>query len=640
MIVAPMRPVLAHLSAILIAVAVQAQQGIHPDELKLKPDIDKAIARGVEALINSQYRDGTWGQYGNFRGGKTALCTYAMLKCGVDAAHPTVRRAMLMLDDVQPTNTYTVACMMLAYAAAGQTMHRERMEELTKLLLDWQKSGGDYAYPDRTRDLSNTQYAALGLWTAQKYKIDVPVKAWRQLLRATMGYQQKAERISAPVTGKHTVKDGGKIDIAGFGYRRGQKPTGSMTTAGVSIVQICKIGLGTALGAQRKKVDRAIDTGVNWLGHHFAVDKNPGKGDWAYYYLYGLERVGSLTRIEQIGGHWWYVEGARHLLKQQTKEGFWPGGGQKREVRTAFALLFLRRATSGKASTTGVGGKSAAPVHLYAAGTDKDDVAISATGQQPLSIWVTGFGEKLKKRHERYGLRVVQVEYLDGDHIVGQLAGDPGKAWQFDAFLQRAPALARGDHQIRARVELIAHDVAPPKAPANEPIATPATETVLSPEMNVTIRDVFAPWMKDAARMQRVNLVVFKKTEATASSASKAARNACDGKEGTHWVCAAKDAEPLLEIDLGRSVGARQLMISQAGSRATDIGLFDHIRAIEVRINSGKPFRVELDPDHLAITTVPFGKVRKVRSIRIRIIERVPGRRKGQAGFTEIALSK
>ncbi|MFT4843446.1 MAG: hypothetical protein ACI8UD_000029 [Planctomycetota bacterium] len=635
-----MRRVLAHVLAMLIAAFAQAQQAVHPDELKLKPDIDKAIARGVEALINSQFRDGTWGQYGNFRGGKTALCTYALLKCGVDAAHPTVRRAMLMLDDVQPENTYTVACMMLAYAAAGQTMHRERMGDLTELLLDWQKSGGDYAYPDRARDLSNTQYAALGLWTAQKYKIEVPVKAWQQLMRATMDYQEKPERVKAPVTGKHTVTNGGKIDIAGFSYRRGQKPTGSMTTAGVSILQICKIGLGTSLGAQRKKVDRAIDAGVNWLGHHFAVDKNPGKSDWAYYYLYGIERVGSLTRVEQMGGHWWYVDGARHLLKNQAKDGSWPGGGQLREVRTSFALLFLRRATSGKAPTTGAGGQSAAPQHLYVAGADKDDVAISASGQQPLSIWVTGFGEALTKRHAQYGLRVVQVEYLDGDHIVGQLAGDPSKAWQFDAFLQRAPALARGDHKIRARIELIAHDVPPSSASVQKPAATPATVTVLSPEMSVTIRDVFAPWMKDAARIQRVNLVVFKKTEATASSAAKTARNACDGQEGTQWVCAADDAEPSLEIDLGRSVGARQLMISQAGSRAIDIGLFDRITAIEVRINSSKPFIVKLDPDQLAITTVPFGKVRKVRTLQIRIIDRVPGRRKGQAGFTEIALSK
>ena len=83
------------------------------------------------------------------------------------------------------------------------------------------------------------------------------------------------------------------------------------------------------------------------LGFAFLLKEH--KGNWNYYYLYGLERVGSLTRVEQMGTHWWYVEGARHLLAKQDKKGFWPGG----DVQTAFALLFLRRATSGKASMTG-----------------------------------------------------------------------------------------------------------------------------------------------------------------------------------------------------------------------------------------------------------------------------------------------
>ena len=112
--------VAARLSAVLIAASLGAQPGVHPDELKLKPEIDKAIARGVEALIGSQYRDGTWGQWGRYRGGKTALCAYALLKCGVAADHPTVRRALLFLDTVRPAETYTVGCMLLAYGAAGQ----------------------------------------------------------------------------------------------------------------------------------------------------------------------------------------------------------------------------------------------------------------------------------------------------------------------------------------------------------------------------------------------------------------------------------------------------------------------------------------------------------------------------------------
>ena len=61
---------------------------------------------------------------------------------------------------------------------------------------------------------------------------------------------------------------------------------------------------------------------------------------------------------------------------------------------------------------------------------------------------------------------------------------------------------------------------------------------------------------------------------------------------------------------------------------------------VEVRLNKRKPMRVELATDQLAITAVTLGRVRKVRSIELRILEREPGKRKGQAGFTEIALSR
>lgn len=626
-----MRFVVPPMLAALTASTVIAQPGIHPDEIALEPEIDAAIRKGVEALIDSQYRDGTWGQWGRYRGGKTALCTYALLKCGVAADHPTIRRALLFLDPIRPTETYTVGCMLLAYGAAGQMEYRDRMTRLTELLIDWQK-GGDYAYPTGNRDLSNTQYAALGLWTAQKYGIEVPRRVWLELADAVLRYTSQVERVKAPTVGQGTVRNGGMMEIAGFGYRRGHKPTGSMTTAGVSTLQICKIGLGGKLQGRRRDIDRAIEAGVNWLAHNFTVDKNPGKGDWHYYYLYGLERVGALTRIEQMGEHWWYLAGARHLLARQQKDGHWPGGGQKRDVKTAFALLFLRRATAGKASTTGVASESGAPRHLFTAGTDKDDVAISAAGQQPLAVWVKGFGEALTKRHEQHGIRVVEVRYLDGDAVLGQLAGEPTKAWTSDAFMHRAPALQRGAHSIRARVELVA-----PEAPPGE---TSPTEVVTSPPMAVTVRDVFAPWMNEAARIAAANLVDPKKVEATASSNEKAAKRACDGDEATHWVCGAADPDPVLSIDLGRRVSAKQLTISQAGSRASDIGQFDRIRAVELRLNGSKPRRVELDRDPLAITTVPFGKSRSVRRIELRIVEREPGRKKGEAGFTEITLGR
>lgn len=628
-----MRTALPLAAALAATVLLPAQRDVHPEELKLKPDIDKAIAKGVKHLIDTQYRDGTWGQWGHYRGGKTALVTYALLKSGVDVDHPAVQRAFLYLDDVIPAETYTLGCMMLCYAAAGRVTLGERLEEWTGLLLDWQRTG-DWAYPGGNADLSNTQYAALGMWVAQKHGIEVPRKAWTDLAAATLRYAEKATRVEVETTGKGTVQNGGMVEIAGFGYRKGQKATGSMTTAGISTLAICKIGLGSRAGKLRREADRAIDAGIEWLGHHFSVEKNPNKGDWHYYYLYGMERTGSLTRRERFGSHWWYIEGARELLKKQNKDqGHWGGDAQKKAVRAAFALLFLRRATAQEAATTGEGQATDVVSHIFEGGSEKDDVTVGGAGQQPLAVWVPGFGKELQKKHEKFGLRVVKVEYYEGDDVLGQVAGDPTKAWQSDAYLYRVPALARGEHEIHARVELLAPDAMP-----GEDDVEVETEELRSPPMKVVIRDVFAPWMAQAARAAKSNLVALAEPVAEASSTGKTAKHACDGKENSHWVCSKDDKAPRISVRLGDSVRASQLLLSQAGSCATDIGIYDRITAIEVAINRGTPIRVEMDPDQLAVTSIPFEKKRRVRQIEIRILDRVPGKRAGQAGFTEIAL--
>ena len=95
-----------------------------------------------------------------------------------------------------------------------------------------------------------------------------------------------------------------------------------------------------------------------------------------------------------------------------------------------------------------------------------------------------------------------------------------------------------------------------------------------------------------------------------------------------------------MTIELKRPVTAKNIIIAQAGSRLADVGLYDRTTVVELRINRGKPLRVELDADPIGVTTFALGKVRKIRTIQLRIIERVKGKRSGQAGFTEIALTR
>jgi hypothetical protein len=628
-------------AALLISGTLPAQPEVHPDELVLKPKIDAAIENGVEALLQSQLRDGTWGRYGQFDGGKTALCAYALLKCGVGVDHPATRRALLYLDGVRPRETYTVACMMLAYAAAGSKAHLARVKTLSKHLVDWQR-GGVFGYPFQGEgsgqfgrpDLSNTQYAALGLWAAQKHKIRIPSKVWLELIETTMTYRAKTEAVKPRVTDINRTVSAGKIQVRGFSYRPNGKPSGSMTTAGVSILQICKLGLGSKLRKKgRRAVEEAIEQGQQWLGHHFSVRQNPGRGGtWHYYYLYGLERVGSLTRVEEFAGHWWYVKGARTLINMQNGDGGW-NRGRDREVQTSFALLFLRRATSFGAAVTG-GKSNHTKRHLFSAGGSGTDVPIKGAGQQPLALYIPGFGPGLKARHGRYGIRVVQVEYLLGDRVLGQLEGKPTKAWKSDTFLYRANALRRGVHRIKARVTLVAHDV-----PSG---GTSPTVQVESPAMRVEIRDVFAKWMEVVAKMGTPdNLLRTVKVAALGSTNLKRAGMAIDGDDSTHWVCHDSDEKPELTIQLEKPVKASRIVLTQAGARGVDRGNYGQVLNVEVFINKEvKPMMIEMDDDQLAATIFELGKKRKISRLRFRIIASLPGRRGTEAGFSEIALMK
>jgi len=102
-------------------------------------------------------------------------------------------------------------------------------------------------------------------------------------------------------------------------------------------------------------LDRAIFDGFAWLSKKWDPWANPGEPPCGrnLYYLYCVERAMDLTGAEKLGKHFWYLEMVKPLLKaQDPKAGSWdmknPQIGDRNAVcDTAFALLFLRRATKG-----------------------------------------------------------------------------------------------------------------------------------------------------------------------------------------------------------------------------------------------------------------------------------------------------
>jgi hypothetical protein len=216
-----------------------------------------------------------------------------------------------------------------------------------------------WRYPHGGIDLSNTQYALLGLAAARRcgvpVKREVFVKAAKHLFASQEKEGPKVRRIKHVDAGKGYAKRyaTNMYDFArGWGYTPGGRATGSMTTAGVSSLAICRSELMTWPGWKGEfahDMERSIRDGLAWLAHHFTVKRNPGRGGWHYYYLYGLERAGTLAAQKFMGDHDWYREGAEYLVGRQHATGPWNLGG-RREARdtladTCFALLFLRRAT-------------------------------------------------------------------------------------------------------------------------------------------------------------------------------------------------------------------------------------------------------------------------------------------------------
>ena len=149
--------------------------------------------------------------------------------------------------------------------------------------------------------------------------------------------------------GANAVASGGPSPkIQGWNYTKpgeeGKAPYHAMTAGGVGAVCIIEYMLGKDF-----KKDVVTQAGVNWLGKHFAVNKN-------YYYMYALERAGMLYGADTFGGRLWYTEGARVLLDSQNADGSWGERKEKDENTwdTCFAILFLKKAT--RAIATG-GGK-------------------------------------------------------------------------------------------------------------------------------------------------------------------------------------------------------------------------------------------------------------------------------------------
>lgn len=304
--------------------------------------VRSAIDGGVKYLLEEQNQArGTWNDMVQYPGGVTALCTLALLNCGVEPSHPQIQKALTYLRTLEPTKTYVVSLQTMVFCAAEP----ERDKVLIQRNVNWfestQLGNGSWSYPSGAGDNSNAQFAVLALHEAERVGASVRPVTW-----------QKAAEYWASCQ---------NVDGA-WGYTLDMtEGLGSMTCAGIGAMVICnervqkadaQVANGLVQCCQpNADADAWLDRAITWLDRNFSVRRNPGRRGlgqvWHYYYLYGLERVGRLTARRFIGDHDWYREGAEFLVRQQDPfSHHWLGqntGEDNPHITTSMALLFLSK---------------------------------------------------------------------------------------------------------------------------------------------------------------------------------------------------------------------------------------------------------------------------------------------------------
>jgi hypothetical protein len=559
-------------------------------------EVNEAIDHGVRWLLANQGPDGSWFEK---RPGRTALVLYALLKSGVDPQSPAVKRALEFLAEHDSQQTYDAAILAMVLAALDDPEYQEWIEVLAERLIAWQLKSGDWAYPEGDGDLSNTQYAALGLWAAGKTGVKVPAEVWEELFGALQRY---------------VTREGS------FGYKRGDRDaTPSMTAAGVGTLALCAWGLqhaGALAPRTDRQIERAKERGLEWLAERFEDALSTTFGFWPYYRLYGIERVGALAKVAKLGERDWYQEGAARLVEEQRKDGSWspradpaaPGarGGRRGDasvdINTAFALLFLRRATSLTALDSPSATEASSPNpdaprragpsqqrQFFGTASADDDVQVRAIGRDPLTIWITGWGPHARERLEWTGQKgrgphVSLVEYLVDGEVVASLPSDPLEPVEIERFEHRFHLPRSGAFRVQARATVHAAPAAGGKEPG-------PGEVLTSKPFEVEVAGVRPEWLREQAGDRALNLLPAAEPTVRASSALREDGRdyrpelAVDNRTLTAWLARPEDATPTLEIDLGRPTLVSAILISAPRTVPYEAGHFARPMEVEIVLN-------------------------------------------------------
>jgi len=342
------------------------------------PEVVEMVEKALEFLENSDH---------NQLGG-TCLIGLAAYKGGRGKGDAKVQEALARCAKAAQASSfgdhiYNQAIAIIFLCEVDPDGHRAEINTFLAEMMRHQKPQGGFGYlSTKPGDTSQSQYAALAMWSAQRNGIAVPVESIEKLCNWLLRTQDRSGTfvyhppLYSTRTTVQTDRGQGKYS------KTASLASHSLTAAGVGTLYVCADMLGLTPAPadavqtselppglrragekeeEKKKPERprgpisknvpgdilraAMYDGKMWLEDNFTVEPS----NWEYYYLYAIERYQAFREVAENDTNEepdWYNQGVDRLRKTQSPEGSWDSKSLSGPVcDTAFGVLFLLRST-------------------------------------------------------------------------------------------------------------------------------------------------------------------------------------------------------------------------------------------------------------------------------------------------------
>lgn len=330
------------------------------------PEVRAAVAKAVAYL--ETHEDGAGG-YTSGRPGAKALVGIVMIKAG-KPKHPRVGEAIQAIkSEVLGANpnvdVYTLGLSLIFLTELSPEIQQQNSSSIVSLiekLKAVQKAHGGWGYPSYTTgDTSMTQYAALGLWSAEAYGYEAPPEVWERLTNwlirtqaanGAFGYQGNDPGNYQPIAQQRTTLSmcaagAASLYVCADHFKLLQPEPEPDEKLPSAMKRVTKKSAAQTGAVETDRLRAAI-TKSDQLLNNFVATPPDLEHSYPYYYIYAAERYRSFR--DYASGHLdkapeWYTAGARHLISKQAADGSWQGHAQEVGLvpDTCFATLFLLR---------------------------------------------------------------------------------------------------------------------------------------------------------------------------------------------------------------------------------------------------------------------------------------------------------